>query len=251
MDPRPRSWLHERVTAVHEFCAELARDLVDAESALVGVYLHGSAVLGDWCPSVSDVDVLVVTADPSPSAAERVAAVLNDGRDCPGVGLEVSLVAAKHAATPAAPWPFVVHITTAPYDRKTVWGYTRDGDPDLILHYLVARSAGWAAHGPAPVAVVGLIADDIVVRQMADELRWAIDHASESYAVLNACRALRYREERVVCSKSDAGRWALARGLNPHLVQRALEARQREATQGISSRAAAFVRAAARELASA
>jgi hypothetical protein len=237
------------VTGAQDFCAKLARDLVDVEATLVGVYLHGSAVLGDWYPAVSDIDVLVVSLERSLSAAEDLAAVLNDARPCPGVGLEVSVVAARDAAAPAAPWPFVLHVTTAPFDRKTVWGESRDGDPDLILHYLVARSSGWAAYGPPPVAVIGPVADDIVLRQMADELRWALEYASESYAVLNACRALRYHFERVVCSKSDAGRWALAAGVDPALVQRALSARQRGASAGITSDAVNFVTAVANDLA--
>ena len=102
------------MTVAHDYCAALARDLVDVESTLVGVYLHGSAVLGDWYQGVSDIDVLVVSRERSLSAAEELSAVLNDARACPGVGLEVSVVAARDAAAPAAPWPFVLHVTTAP-----------------------------------------------------------------------------------------------------------------------------------------
>jgi predicted nucleotidyltransferase len=236
------------VTTAREFCATLARDLVDTEPTVVGVYLHGSAVLGDWYPGVSDIDVLVVTADDAAAATARLAAVLNDERDCPGVGLEVSCVEARHAGAPAAPWPFVLHVTTAPHDRKTVWGNTRAGDPDLILHYLVARGAAWAAQGPPPIGVFGVIPRDIALRQMADELQWAIEHASESYAVLNACRALRYRDEGVVCSKSDAGHWARVRNLSPSLVQRALDARQRGTHEVLRSDAAAFATGVATQL---
>ncbi len=228
----------------------MARDLVDVEATLVDVYLHGSAVLGDWREGLSDIDVLVVSLERSLSAAEELAAVLTDARACPGVGLEVSVVAARDAAAPAAPWPFVLHVTTAPFDRKTVWGESRDGDPDLILHYLVARSSGWAAYGPPAVEVFGVVADDIVIRRMADELRWALEHTSESYAVLNACRALRYRSERVICSKSDAGKWALGEVVDPSLVQRALSARQRGASSGLARDAVTFVSAVANDLAS-
>ena len=94
------------------------------------------------------------------------------------------------------------------------------------------------------------MADDIVLRQMADELRWALEHAPESYAVLNACRALRYRFERAICSKSDAGRWALGEGVDPSLVQRALSARQRGVGVGMTRDAVNFVSAVANDLAS-
>ena len=41
-----------------------------------GVYIHGSAVLGDWDERRSDVDVLVLASDDSASAASAYAAVM-------------------------------------------------------------------------------------------------------------------------------------------------------------------------------
>jgi hypothetical protein len=232
-----------------EFCAGLTRDLViTAPAPLVGVYLHGSAVLGDWDPRASDIDVLVIIDEYSTAIAARLAAVLGARRDCPGRGVEVSLVEAHAAAAPTAPWPFVVHVTTAPDDRKTVWGNPSRGDPDLILHYLVTRSFGWAAYGPAPAMVIGPVGHDVVLGQLATELRWAIKHAPESFAVLNACRARRYRDEQIVCSKSDGGRWALAQHLQPALVHRALDDRLRGVARPVTEVAAAFVLAIADDL---
>jgi hypothetical protein len=171
---------------VREFASELADAIaVAADGGLLGVYLHGSAVLGDWSASSSDVDVLVVVEDGvSTIAAEHLAAALSAARSCPGTGLEASVVEAGAASEPRAPWPFVVHATTTRDDRR-------------------------------------------VAGQLAEELRWAVDHAGVSYAVLNACRALRYRDERTLGSKTDAGHWARARGIRPALVQEALDARHR------------------------
>ena len=194
---------------MHHFAHELAGELADAAAdALVGVYVHGSAVLGDWVPGCSDVDLLVVVTDVPPTGvAERLAAVLAAERDCPGAGVEASVVAAGAASVPRAPWPFIVHVTTAPPDRKTVFGASDAGDPDLILHYAVTRDAGRSAFGPRPETVVGAIPDRVVLTQLAAELRWAVTHADESYAVLNVCRALRYREPR--CAVLEVRRWNL------------------------------------------
>ena len=147
---------------MHHFAHELAGELADAAAdALVGVYVHGSAVLGDWVPGRSDVDLLVVVTDAPPTGvAERLAAVLAAERDCPGAGVEASVVAAGAASVPRAPWPFIVHVTTAPPDRKTVFGASDAGDPDLILHYAVTRTrAGLRSvrgrkqsSGPSPTA---------------------------------------------------------------------------------------------------
>ena len=50
-----------------------------------------------------------------------------------------------------------------------------------------------------------------VVRAFAGELRWAAERASPSYQVLNACRAWRFLDEDVLCSKTAGGEWALQR----------------------------------------
>ena len=136
----------------HDFVAGLALDIhTVAGDSLVGVYLHGSAVLGGWRPTTSDVDVLVLVVDECAhvEVSERIAAALASA----AAGLEASVVEARAAAMPATPWPYVVHVTTDPTpDRKIVWG---GGDPDLILHYEVARTHGWAAYGPPPASVIG------------------------------------------------------------------------------------------------
>jgi Domain of unknown function (DUF4111)/Nucleotidyltransferase domain len=246
---------------VREFASELAEALADVAAAddLVGVYLHGSAVLGDWTAPASDVDVLVVARDEVTSRAiERLAAVLSGDRaqrcDCPGTGLEASVVEAGAALNPVAPWPFVVHVTTTlrdrqPHDRKVVWGMPGRGDADLILHYAVAREYGCAAYGPAPRAVIGEISERIVVRQLVEELRSAVEHAGAAYAILNACRALRYRHDGELCSKTDGANWAMARGIQPVLVQRALDARRLGESLPITEAEAAWVLGVAAELA--
>jgi hypothetical protein len=233
---------------------DCARGLADAlgrvgNDIVLGVYLHGSAVLGDWSRNASDVDVLVIVRDDVSSVvAERLASILAADGDCPGVGLEVSIVEASAAVTPTAPWPFVVHVTTAPGDRKTVWGSPSVGDVDLILHYAVTRRFGWAAFGPDPETVIGEIAESVVLGQLADELRWSVDHASESYAIPNACRALRYRDERVLCSKTEGGEWALAHDIETALIRRALDDRRRGRSSPIAANATAWVRTVAADL---
>jgi streptomycin 3"-adenylyltransferase len=229
---------------VREFVSALVEDLVSA-TIVRGAYVHGSAVLGDWHATVSDIDLLVVVADASPSKLDAVAAILSAPGDHPGVGLEASVVAADAACTPSSPWPFLLHVATGAHDRKTVSGRDRAGDADLVLHYVVARAAGWSAYGPPARDAIGPIADVEVLAQLANELRWAISHASESYAVLNACRALRYCDDRTVCSKTDAGRWVLRHQIEPDLVRRALDQRRSGITTPVSKPASAFVAATA------
>ena len=122
------------------------------------------------------------------------------------------------------------------------------GDDDLILHYDVTRECGWAARGPSPKKVFGAVAGDVVMHQLAAELHWAAGHGSESYAVLNVCRALRYRDERVLGSKTEGGIRALAQQVQPALVQRALDDRRAGTCAPITRTAAMWVRRVAAAL---
>lgn len=240
----------DRAESAQEFTCAVAETLTrTAGDVLMGVYLHGSAVLGDWTAGASDVDVLVIVADdPSKESADRMANALGAELTCPGIGLEASVVTAAAAAHPRAPWPFVVHVTTAPEDFKTVRGRPGHGDPDLILHYAVARARGWAALGPEPQTLIGAVPDDVVLNQLTRELRWAIEHADATYAVLNACRALRFRDERVLCAKTAGGDWALERRIAPALVQRAIDDRRLGASRPLDPATVEWVMSVAADL---
>lgn len=196
-----------------------------APDEIVGVYVHGSAVLGDFVAGVSDLDVLVVVDDDiEREALDAIAETLVSCDARPAIGVEVSVVTRSAAARPRAPWPYLVHVTNHPGGRKVVYGDR--GDPDLVLHLAVVRRHGWAAVGAPAVDVVGEIDRATIVTQLVAELRWAVDHASASYAVLNACRALRYVADGTLCSKTDGGRWALSVGIAPEIVGRAMSARR-------------------------
>jgi Domain of unknown function (DUF4111)/Nucleotidyltransferase domain len=237
-------------TRVKPTVRALVDDLVlAADRSLVGICVHGSAVLGDFVAGSSDLDVLVVVEDDVDDAVlERITDVLASDRQMAASGLEASVVARSAAASPAPPWPFFVHVTTAPEDRKVVSGRNQPGDPDLVLHYAVARESGWSATGPQPAELFGSLPSHTVLEQMADELRWAARNASGSYAVLNACRALCFSREGLICSKSQGGEWALARGIEREVVASALAARAEGASSPPDDEAKRWVLAVADEI---
>ncbi|MFB9630288.1 aminoglycoside adenylyltransferase domain-containing protein [Nonomuraea helvata] len=212
------------------------RDVASAMAAvlgsrLVGVYLHGSAVLGGFDARRSDIDVLVVCAHPMTTDEQAAAAgrLSNDRLPCPARGLELSVVTLPVTLRPKTQPPFELHVTTAPDDTKVVDGHGHGGDPDLVLHFAVCHQAGrLVGPGRAPAEVFAPVAHDLVMAQLVAELRWAAEHAPGEYAVLNACRAWRFATDGTLVSKIDGGQWALHRvSMTGHeLVQSALE-RQR------------------------
>jgi hypothetical protein len=220
--------------------------------ALRGAYLHGSAVLGGWMPERSDVDALLVTGrDLAPARLAAVAEVLADGAaDCPGTSLECSVVTADQARQPGAPWPFVLHVEAGAESARVVRGDELAGDRDLLMHYVVCRSAGWSLSGPPPQELIGSIPRAPILSYLADELGWGLNNAPEPYAVLNACRALVFAADGQIVSKITGGSAALDRGLGPPAVIRRALDQQRGSRPGQApaADAIAFVAAAAAEL---
>ena len=200
---------------------------------LVGVYAHGSLLVGGYLPSRSDVDVVVVVED-ALSAGEQadVAARLQEEcLPCPAVGLELSVVTRASAAAPTARPAFELHMTTAPEDRKVVDGHGHPGELDLVLHYAVLHRVDPDVFAEVP--------RPLVLRQLADELTWAAEHNPSEYAVLNACRAWRYAVDGSLVSKVDGGRWAEARlsGADLTLVRAALAHQQGDPSTDLDAEA--------------
>jgi predicted nucleotidyltransferase len=227
---------------VESFVRRLTDELAAAgPEMLVGVYVHGSAVFGDFQPDGSDVDILVVVHDGIPSSSVQAMTQILSGLSVgPGTGVEVSIVEESAARRPLPPWPYRVHITTSPPERKTVWCEPGRGDSDLILHYAATRQAGWAAYGPPSTDLVGEIGRRTLAAQLAAELRWAVDYSNESYAVLNTCRALVWAKEAMLCSKKAGGTWAVSNGVEPALVRQAVADRLTRRKRAVGPEARAF-----------
>jgi Domain of unknown function (DUF4111) len=221
--------------AVLAYAAAVAQEVTTASGgSLQAAYLHGSAVLGGWQPA-SDVDMLfVVTGSTSAGALASIARVLAARSDraggCPGRGLECSVVSATDAAAPRAPWPYLLHVAGEPAGCRIQDGADSPGDADLIMHYAVCRAAGRAVCGPPPRDVIGPVPRQAILSYLADELNWGLQHASEAYAVLNACRARVYMMDGEIVSKIAGGEAALDRGLGPaELIVRALSQQRGQA----------------------
>jgi hypothetical protein len=222
------SWPDQTPPEVAAYGRLLATALASSSGQrLVGAYLHGSAALGGWLATRSDVDLLFVVEDAAAGealvAVERV--LVGNAPVCPGTGLECTVVSAQQAGWPEPPWPFLLHVqSSAGKQARVVRGKDLDGDPDLLMHYAACRAAGVAVYGPEPMDVFGVVPRAVILAYLADELVWGLAHASEAYAVLNSCRALVYAARRELVSKVSGGRMALELGLGPpEVIARALE----------------------------
>lgn len=210
-----------------DFAGDLTTAL--ARCGLVAAYLHGSAALGGWNERRSDVDMLFIADDGID--ADSIAAIgeqlLAWAVYCPGQGLECSVVTASQAARPAAPFPFCLHSGTGADGQRLYLGTEVPGDADLLMHYEVCRTVGITLFGPPPADCIGAVPRQAVLGYLAGELKWGLANGMESYAVLNACRALEYLRSGRILSKVAGGLAALERGDAPaDLVRQALDQQQ-------------------------
>jgi Domain of unknown function (DUF4111)/Nucleotidyltransferase domain len=220
--------MHQVLGCPEAVAERLAGDLADrAGDQVLAVYLHGSAALGGWVRGRSDVDVLIVTADVTDdaSADSMVQAVVAAGLVCQEPGLETSIVTASAARQPGPPWPFLRHVVAGPAGPARVVGpgEAAAGDRDLLMHYAVCHAAGLRVLGRPPTELIGPIPRGEILAYLADELAWGLASATESYAVLNACRAHAYWSDGAIIAKIAGGETALRRGTGPaNVITRAL-----------------------------
>jgi predicted nucleotidyltransferase len=203
------------VQAYVQAVADVVRDVLGPR--LVGVYVHGSIVLGGFNRQRSDVDVLVLCGGrmTRPQKAALGAALQDDALPCPAKGLELSVVRRDVARHPSSRPPFEFHVTTAPEDNKCLDGAARTGDPDLVLHFAVCRSSGrLIGCGPRAKEIFAEVPPSLVFNQILRELEWSADEVPNEYAVLNACRAWKFAEDGTLVSKLEGGDWVLSRGVS-------------------------------------
>jgi hypothetical protein len=178
----------------------------------VGTYLHGSAVLGAFNPTRSDLDVLVVArgslfAEQKAAMGEKLS---SQSLPVPAETLELSVVTLETVRNPTEAPEYELHINTR--DSKAVDGRGH-ADPDLTLHFPVARQSGrLLGAGSPPAQVFAHVAHYLVLAGMIKELHDATDGetAAPEYLVLNACRNLAYASDGIFYSKVAGGEWVLS-----------------------------------------
>ena len=143
---------------------------------LVGVYLHGSSVMGCFNPEKSDIDLIVVVERPLPDPVKKeyLDMVVRYNAMGPAKGIEMSIVLRK---------VFTV------INRR---GKCLCGAP---VEKVFAEVPG-SDYLDSILYDVGEAAAEITEHPM--------------YLTLNLARGLAYREEKLVLSKKEGGEWALS-----------------------------------------
>ena len=187
---------------------------------LRGVYLHGSAALGCFHPTGSDVDLLVVTAEEPGDGEKRIfmdGAMALSG-EIPCKGIETSVVLLRDCISPVHPISYCLHYSEGWRDRYErdpggTIAVLRGRDRDLAAHFAVARAYGLALLGEPAEHVFGPVRRE----DYADAILYDVEEAEEQigsnpvYLTLNLCRGLAFLTDGVILSKAGGGEWGLSR----------------------------------------
>lgn len=195
---------------------EQSREIL--QENLVGVYLHGSSVMGCFNPQKSDIDLLIVVERPLSDPVKRsfMDMVVACSAAGPEKGIEMSIMLREVCKPFVYPTPFELHFS----EGHREW-YTEDPDEyiremkgtdrDLAAHVTILNNRGKCLFGAPIEAVFG----EVPHRDYMDSIWFDIEGAEEEiteypmYLSLNLARVLAYQEEGLILSKKEGGEWAL------------------------------------------
>ncbi|MGY1616757.1 aminoglycoside adenylyltransferase domain-containing protein [Geodermatophilus sp. SYSU D00691] len=214
------------------YADQVARRVHDAlRDRLAGVWLLGSAALGDYDPWSSDIDVQAVATERLTLSERRELAsrLEHEVLPTPARGLEFVLYAAEDLHAAGGP-RFQLNLNTGPrMEHHLVYDAEQDPSFWFTIDVSIARQSGVALLGP-PAAVVfaepprSLVATAVI--EALDFYAGAPDATDQ--AVLSACRAWGWATDGVWRSKADSARWAMQRLTDSEPVERALRRRRGE-----------------------
>jgi hypothetical protein len=222
--PRSRPAPTLRATEVlRPYLTELAGALErELREELVAVWLFGSAALGDFDASRSDVDVQAVTATRLPrERRERVAEALT-ALACPVRGLEFVLYAREDLDAAA----YGLNLNTGP---RMPYHASFDADQDprfwFVLDLAIGREHGRALRGPEPAELLEPPPPARVAEHALLAIQWWSAAGLPAQTILAAARSWAWASGGSWLSKDDGAEWAAAQLSDPGPVRRARAAR--------------------------
>jgi hypothetical protein len=206
---------------------------------VIGIYLYGSAAVGDFVSGTSDIDLIVVCrVELSAAAMGRLHHLLTTCA-LPSwlAGVDCSILSAAVAARPQQEvrWEADLQVKQQAGQREL---RLRDRlDRRAVLDLAMARERGQALIGPAAQAIFAPVPPSWLRAACLLAITiWAgrdVFHDPAS-GVLQVCRAWRYVAEGILGTKSEGGTWACSRVAQPALIEAALAHRHGLAVQPLA-----------------
>lgn len=201
---------------ITEKFVEQSRNILKED--LVGIYLHGSAAMGCFHAGKSDIDLLVVVNTDIPHETKRryMDMVVELNAYAPKKGLELSIVREDVCKPFIYPTPFELHFSNAHLewyrtDPSDYIDRMNGTDRDLAAHFTIIRHRGKCLYGREIKDVFGEVRREFYFDSIWCDVRDAEQEITENpvYVILNLCRVLAYKEDELILSKEEGGKWGL------------------------------------------
>jgi predicted nucleotidyltransferase len=206
------------VTAYAEI-NDLLNDLLTQMQAvlgqkLVGVYLYGSLVWGDFDRESSDIDLVVATSSDIDvqefSDLDAMQLGLIDKHTYWDGRIEIAYVSIAALQTfKSHTYKLAVISPGEPFHIKA-------SDPGWLMNWYMVQEQGRILFGPAPTTLIDPISKQEFIQTVkAHAARWgewihdSHSRPSQAYAILTMCRALYTCTHGVQASKRKAAEWAV------------------------------------------
>lgn len=182
---------------------------------LLGAYLYGSAISGGFDPAISDLDLVVVTAQSTDDfefgafegVVDRVAAREPDWAD----RLNVTFVGRDTLATFRSSGPLVEISHDEPLRRIP-------NADDWLETWFLARDADTPLFGPSVTTLIPPIDFAEFIRGAALDVDRLVEETRDdprdgfvAYRLLTLCRVLRSLETGAICTKDEGASWVAER----------------------------------------
>lgn len=186
---------------------------------LVGVYLHGSAVMGCFNKEKSDIDLLAVVNDALSDETKKqyMDMVVWLNKDAPAKGIEMSIVRKTVCKPFVYPTPFELHFSVAHLnwyhtDPSDYIAKMKGTDKDLAAHFTIIYHRGKCLYGEEIKDVFENISGEFYFDSIWNDVADAEHEILENptYIILNLCRVLAYMKEGAILSKHEGGTWGIA-----------------------------------------
>jgi hypothetical protein len=179
--------------------------------ALIAVYPMGSLALDGYRPGRSDIDLMAVArpTPPEPVLRTLTARLSHDELPCPATGLEFVLYPASTIATGTLEAGYLLDLNTG---RELPPKASLDPGGEPRFWYAIDRSVTYQADvtlfGPPPHEIMRPVPFERLLPVVAESMRGHVSELGDN-AVLNGCRALRFRAERRWYAKPVAAEWTI------------------------------------------
>ena len=203
------------IQIVEEFVRKSERIIGDN---LVGVYLHGSAVMGCYNPEKSDLDFIVVVKETMTYDVKRafMDMIVALNAQTPGKGIEMSIVKKEVCDPFVYPTPFELHFSKMHIrwysDNPDDYIQKMKGtDKDLAAHFTVIKACGKCLLGLPVHEVFCEVPEQYYMDSLWSDIEGAGDEITDNtmYLTLNLARVYAWKEEKKVLSKQEGGEWGL------------------------------------------